>query len=101
MATTIATSTANHPRSSQNSAAMNAASNTAAVRSRVRNKRSGVGCRAHWRTHGGSVLGPLELLAGAPEAALACPVRRKRRLERRGVEVRPERVGEMELRIGE
>src|SRR5436190_19598881 len=99
MATTIATTTANHPRWSQNSAAMNAASSTAAVRSRVRNKRSGVGCRAHPRAHGFAAPGFIELFAGAPEAALARPVGRKRGLKRRGTEIRPERVGEMQLRI--
>src|SRR2546425_12727839 len=39
------------------------------------------------------------LLAGASEAALALPVGGKRRVERRSIEVGPQRVGEIELRI--
>src|SRR5882762_9049827 len=41
------------------------------------------------------------LLAGASKAALALPVGGKRRVERRGIEVWPQRVGEIELRIGQ
>src|SRR5688572_13156350 len=43
----------------------------------------------------------LELLAGAAEAPLARAVGSDRRVERRGVEVRPERFGEVELAVGE
>src|SRR5206468_11527592 len=39
------------------------------------------------------------LLAGASKAALALPVGGKRRVERRSIEVGPQRVGEIELRI--
>src|SRR5216117_3155780 len=39
------------------------------------------------------------LLAGTSKAALALPVRGKRRVERRSIEVGPQRVGEIELRI--
>src|SRR3989449_11534393 len=39
------------------------------------------------------------LLAGPSKAALALPVGGKRRVERRGIEVWPQRVSEIELRI--
>ena len=42
-----------------------------------------------------------DLLAGAAEAPLAAAIRGDRRVERRGVEVRPQRVGEIELAVGE
>src|SRR5688572_25549906 len=43
----------------------------------------------------------LDLLAGAAEAALALAVGLDREVERRGVEIRPERLGEVELRVRE
>src|SRR5207244_2852954 len=43
----------------------------------------------------------LDLVARAAEAALAGAVRHDRGIERRGVEVRPERVGEAQLRVRE
>ena len=43
----------------------------------------------------------MQLLAGAAEAPLAAAVRSDRLVERRGVEVGPQRLGEVELAIGE
>src|SRR5258706_13136328 len=101
MARIAPTSTANAARSSSSRAARNAASNTAAVRARVRNKQSGVGCRAYRRARRRPALGGGKLLAGASEAAFAPPVRGERRFERGTVEIGPERVGEVQLGIRE
>src|SRR5450759_889597 len=43
----------------------------------------------------------LDLLAGASEAAFALLVRGDRRIQPDGVEIRPQRVGEIELGVGE
>src|SRR6185295_10243771 len=80
---------------------MNTASSTAAVRTRVRNKRSGVSRGAQRRQPGCFALCRFELLAGASEAAFTRAVRGESSLERGGIEVRPQRVGEMQFRIGE
>src|SRR3979409_2379297 len=43
----------------------------------------------------------LDLLAGASEAAFALLVRGDRRIQRDGVEIRPQHVGEIKLGVGE
>src|SRR3972149_1668332 len=97
---TNATSMANAARSSQNRAANSAASNIAAVSARVRNKRSGFGCGWQRFAISRAVLRLFELFAGAPEAPLAPVVGRECGFERGAVEVRPQRIGEMQLGIG-
>src|SRR5712671_6098755 len=89
----------------RNSAERNTASRTSAVSTRV----FSMGARAFppaWRetlrdppAHAGFALGFLELLAGASEAALALAIPRDRRVELLGVEVRPQRRGEIQFRI--
>src|SRR5688572_1190661 len=53
------------------------------------------------RGYAGDTLGGAQLLARAPEAALTLLVRADRRLEGRGIEIRPQRFGEIELGVGE
>src|SRR5262245_25800877 len=96
-----ATTIAKRGRSSQNKAPRNAAISAAAVRSRVKNKRSGVGRRWQRREAALARGGRRQLLARAAEAALARPVRGECRLEGLRAEIRPERLGEMQLRVGE
>src|SRR5689334_20796813 len=84
-------------RSSQKSAPSNAAINAAAVRRRVTNKRSDVGCRRERQLAGRLA----QLLARAPETALARAVGTDRRIERGGVEIGPQRVGEIKLGVGQ
>src|SRR5690349_11431392 len=43
----------------------------------------------------------LDLLAGAPEAPLALAIGLDRQVQRGGVEVRPQRFGEVQLAVGE
>src|SRR3989304_145973 len=81
-------------------AEMNTASSAAAVSARVRNKRSGVGCGWQRFATGLAVLRRFELFADAPEAPLARTVGSERGFERGGVEIRPQRIGEMQLGIG-
>src|SRR5687767_10229038 len=94
-------SSANSACGSQNSAAMNAASRIAAVRTRVRNKRLGVGCGGQGGAPRLALRGFLQLLAGAAEATLALPVGGERAVERGGVEIGPQRSGEMQLGVSE
>src|SRR5687767_7455159 len=94
-------SSANRACGNQNSAATNAASRIAAVRTRVRNKRLSVGCGRQGGAARLTLRGFLQLLAGATEAPLALPVGSKRLVERCGVEIGPQRGGEMQLAIRE
>src|SRR5687768_17551780 len=89
MPTTSAASAAMPARGSRNSAAIRIASSTAAVPARLRNS-GNVGA-----------LRLLELLAGATEAPLAAAVGCDRRIQRRAVEIGPERVGEVQLGVRE
>src|SRR5687768_6344682 len=84
-----AMSAATPTRGRRKSAAHRIASSTAAVPTRRR------------RLGNVRALCLLELLARAPEAPLARAIGFDRRVERRTVEVRPQRLGEVELRIGE
>src|SRR5262249_25081898 len=86
----------------KNSAAANTARNTAAVSVRVLS----MGARPLLPVRRGGLRDPppaglrlLDLLAGAPEAALALLVPVDRRVELLGVEVRPELRSEVELGV--
>src|SRR6267154_1174144 len=89
----------------RNSAERNTASRTSAVSTRV----FSIGARAFPPAlretlrdppaHAGFALGFLDLLAGASEAALALAIPGDRRVELLGVEVRPQRRGEIQFGI--
>src|SRR5688500_7096745 len=89
IATTSAIRNAMPSRGRRNSAATSSVISTAAVPTRFSSSGNAGALRL------------LELLAGAAEAPLARAVGSDRRVERRGVEVRPERFGEVELAVGE
>src|SRR5258707_8402912 len=89
----------------RNSAERNTASRTTAVSTRVCSRGSRASA-AEWReslrdppAHAGFALRFLELLAGAPEAALPLAIPGDRRVELLGVEVRPQRRGEIQFGI--
>src|SRR4051812_40688005 len=85
------TNTPHTAGAARNSMPRTTGSSTSAVRTRVRSTLSGL-------------LGGLrggELLAGAPEAALAVLVRGDRFAEGLGAEIGPQRVGEIELGVRE
>src|SRR5258706_14294320 len=93
-------SSANTVRSRKNTAARNTASSATAVSVRTASKRlAAADCRERWLQFGR--LRVLQLLAGAPEAPLALAVPVDRLVECHGIEVRPQAVGEKELRVGE
>src|SRR5512134_174367 len=89
MAMISAISAATPARGRKNSPATSSASSATAVPSRLRES-GNVGA-----------LRLLQLLAGAAEAPLAPAVRGERFFERRGIEVGPQRLGEVELGVGE
>src|SRR5688572_3537776 len=79
-------------RGRKKSAASRTASSTAAVPARLKGSRESSDFGA---------LRLLELLARAAEAPLAPAVRRDRLVERRAVEIGPQRLGEIKLGVGE
>src|SRR6266571_5782962 len=89
---------------SRKSAERNTASEAAAVSTRVLSMSTHPPARQEALRDppptAGFALGFFELLAGAPEAALALLVPSDRRVELLGVEVRPQRRGEIQLGIG-
>src|SRR5262245_25184292 len=88
MPTISAISAATPSRGRRNSAASRIASSTAAVPTRFTSGDFGA-------------LGLLDLLAGAAEAPLARAVGNDGRVERGGVEVGPQRFGEVKLGVGQ
>src|SRR5712671_6658681 len=100
-AQTAASSATSQGRGSRNSAASRAAMSSVAVPTRAASPPEGPA--AGGVTTSGD-LGPLrllELLAGAAEAALPAAIGVDRLVEGGSIEIRPERFGEIELRIGE
>src|SRR6266545_6977747 len=92
---------------SRNSAKRSTASNTIAVSTRVFSMMARARLPARQEAlrdpppAARVALGFFQLLARAPEAALALAIPGDRRVELPGVEVRPQRRGEIELGVGE
>src|SRR4051812_8851893 len=98
-------SAARHGAGSSSSAASSTAISAPAVARRTFSPRGApatIALRAEKQTSGDlGLLRLLDLLAGAAEAPLAAAIGFERFIERSAVEVRPKRVGEVKLRVGE
>src|SRR4051812_34131735 len=99
MSAIVSTNAAHSPRGAKKSMPTTRTRTTTAVSTRVRSMSLAVREPASAGLRRGLRGG--QLLARAAEAALAAAEGGERFLERRGAEVRPERIGEVELRVRE